>query len=36
MLHGQNAIYYAQQNRPGMAIKEAGVALRDAVTGSRK
>jgi hypothetical protein len=36
MRHGLNANYYANHNRPGMAIREGAAALYDAVTGSRK
>lgn len=36
MRHGLNANYYANQNRPVMAIREGAAALYDAVTGSRK
>jgi hypothetical protein len=36
MRHGLNANYYANQNRPIMAIREGAAALYDAVTGSRK
>ena len=36
MRHGLNANYYANHNRPGMAIREGAAAAWDAVTGSRK
>lgn len=36
MRHGLNANYYANHNRPGMAIREGAAAVWDAVTGSRK
>ena len=36
MRHGLNANYYANHNKPGMAIREGAAALYDAVTGSRK
>jgi hypothetical protein len=36
MRHGLNAAYYANQNMPIRAIQEAGAAVRDAITGSRK
>ncbi len=36
MRHGLNANYYAQHNRPGMAIREGAAAAWDAITGSRK
>ena len=36
MRHGLNANYYANHNRPGMAIREGAAALYDAITGSRK
>jgi hypothetical protein len=36
MRHGLNANYYANHNRPGMAIREGAAALYDAFTGSRK
>lgn len=36
MRHGLNANYYANHNRPGMAIREGVAAAWDAVTGSRK
>ncbi len=34
--HGLNANYYANQNRPIMAIKEGFAAAYDAISGSRK
>jgi len=36
MRHGLNANYYAQHNRPGMAIREGAAAAWDAISGSRK
>ncbi len=36
MRHGVNTIYYMNQNRPGMAVREGAAAVWDAVTGSRK
>jgi hypothetical protein len=36
MRHGLNATYYANHNRPGMAVREGAAAVWDAVTGSRK
>ena len=36
MRHGLNANYYANHNRPGMAIREGAAAVYDAITGSRK
>jgi hypothetical protein len=36
MRHGLNANYYANHNKPGMAIREGAAALYDAFTGSRK
>jgi hypothetical protein len=36
MRHGLNANYYANHNRPGMAIREGAAAAWDAVSGSRK
>jgi len=36
MRHGLNANYYANHNRPGMAVREGSAAIYDAVTGSRK
>lgn len=35
MRHGLNANYYAQHNRPGMAIREGAAAAWDAISGSR-
>jgi hypothetical protein len=34
--HGLNANYYAQHNRPGLAIREGAAAAWDAISGSRK
>lgn len=36
MRHGLNANYYAQHNRPVMAIREGAAAAWDAISGSRK
>ena len=36
MRHGLNAAYYANHNRPGLAIREGSVAVFDAITGSRR
>jgi hypothetical protein len=36
MRHGLNANYYANQNRPVMAIREGAAAVYDAITGSSK
>lgn len=36
MRHSLNANYYANQNRPVLAIREAGAAIYDSITGSRK
>jgi len=36
MRHGLNANYYATHGRPGLALREGGAALWDAVTESRK
>jgi len=36
MRHGLNANYYAQHNRPGMAIREGAAAAWDAISGSRR
>ena len=36
MRHGLNANYYANHNRPGLAIREGVAAAWDAITGSRK
>jgi hypothetical protein len=36
MRHGLNANYYAQHNRPGLAIREGAAAAWDAISGSRK
>lgn len=36
MRHGLNANYYANHNRPGLAIREGAAAAWDAITGSRK
>jgi hypothetical protein len=36
MRHGLNTIYYVNQNRPGMAIREGAATIWDAVSGSRK
>ena len=36
MRHGLNANYYANHNRPGLAIHEGAAAVYDAITGNRK
>jgi len=36
MRHGLNTIYYMNQHRPGMAVREGAAAVWDAVSGSRK